>query len=185
MLFFVFYDIIYIRIGDCNMKKNNFIFIMLFLLIVVLVFSVSITYFVIQKSMTGTGIVETSYYDILFTNTTIDFDSKIEVKINDEEDKISIKVPDVNEFLEENSFTIDVKNIGNIDAYVDSMFLSNIDSNIETENFNIDISLVRDDVIKGSESKKLRISITYKGEKLEEESYFNFDINYKFNEVVL
>lgn len=167
------------------MKKNNFIFIMLFLLIVVLVFSVSITYLVIQKSIEGTGIVDTDYYDILFTNTTIDFDSKMEVSINDEEDKISIRIPDVNEFLEENSFTIDVKNIGNIDAYVDRMFLSCLDSNIDTENFNIDISLIKDDVIKGSESKKLRISITYKGKKLEELGYFNFDINYKFNEVVL
>lgn len=167
------------------MKKNNFIFIMLFLLIVVLVFSVTITYLVIQKSMNGTGIVETSYYDILFTNTTIDFDSKMEVIVNDDEDKISIKIPDVNEFLEENSFTIDVRNIGNIDAYVDRMFLSNLDSNVETENFNVDISLVKDDVIKGSESKKLKISITYKGIKLEELGYFNFDINYKFNEVVL
>lgn len=167
------------------MKKNNFIFIMLFLLIVVLVFSVTITYLVIQKSMSGTGIVETSYYDILFTNTTIDFDSKMEVSINEEEDKICIKIPDVNEFIEENSFTIDVKNIGNIDAYVDRMFLSNLDSNIETEKFNIDISLIKDDIIKGSESKKLKISITYKGEKLEELGYFNFDINYKFNEVVL
>lgn len=167
------------------MKKNNFIFIMLFLLITVLVFSVSITYFVIQKSMTGTGIIETNYYDILFTNTTIDFDSKMEININDDEDKISIKIPDINEFLEENSFTIDVKNIGNIDAYVDRMFLSNLDSNVETENFNIDISLVKDDVIKGSESKKLKISITYNGKKLEEMGYFNFDINYKFNEVVL
>ena len=167
------------------MKKNNFIFIMLFLLITVLVFSVSITYFVIQKSMTGTGIIETNYYDILFTNTTIDFDSKMEININDDEDKISIKIPDINEFLEENSFTIDVKNIGNIDAYVDRMFLSNLDSNVETENFNIDISLVKDDVIKGSESKKLKISITYNGEKLEEMGYFNFDINYKFNEVFL
>ena len=106
------------------MKKNNFIFIMLFLLIVVLVFSVTITYLVIQKSMSGTGIVETDYYDILFTNTSMDFNSKMEVSINDEEDKISIKIPDVNEFLEENSFTIDVRNIGNIDAYVDRMFPS-------------------------------------------------------------
>ena len=158
---------------------------MLFLLIVVLVFSVTITYLVIQKSMSGTGIVETDYYDILFTNTSMDFNSKMEVSINDEEDKISIKIPDVNEFLEENSFTIDVRNIGNIDAYVDRMFLSNIDSNVETEMFNVDISLIKNDVIKGSESKKLKISITYKGDKLEEVGYFNFDINYKFNEVVL
>jgi hypothetical protein len=115
----------------------------------------------------------------------MDFNRKMEVSINDEEDKISIKIPDVNEFLEENSFTIDVRNIGNIDAYVDRMFLSNIDSNVETEMFNVDISLIKNDVIKGSESKKLKISITYKGDKLEEVGYFNFDINYKFNEVVL
>lgn len=167
------------------MGKNKFVYFMIFLLIVVLVFSVTITYIVVQKEETGIGNISTSYYDILFINTTIDFESKMEVKIDDTKDKISINIPDLNEFKQSNSFTIDVKNIGNIDAYVDNMFLGNLNSNVETENINIDISLMKDDVLKGAESKKLIITITYKGQAIEETPYFSFDINYKFNEVVL
>lgn len=167
------------------MSKNRYITFMLFLLIVVLVFSVSITYIVLEKDETGKGTIKTSYYDIMFTNTTIDFDSKLEVKIDDDKDKISINIPDLNEFKEPNSFSIDVKNIGNIDSYVENVNLTNIKTNIETENINIDMSLIKGDVINGSESKKLIFTITYNGQSLEETPHISFDVNYKFNEVVL
>lgn len=167
------------------MSKNRYITFMLFLLIVVLVFSVSITYIVIEKDETGAGTIKTKYYDIMFTNASIDFDSKMEIKIDDAKDKISINIPDLNEFKESNSFSIDVKNIGNIDAYVENINLTNIKTNIETENINIDMSLIKEDIIKGSESKKLILTITYKGQIIEETPQISFDINYKFNEVVL
>lgn len=167
------------------MGKNRYITFMLFLLIVVLVFSVSITYIVIEKDETGAGTIKTKYYDIMFTNASIDFDSKMEIKIDDAKDKISINIPDLNEFKESNSFSIDVKNIGNIDAYVENVSLTNIKTNIETENINIDMSLIKEDIIKGSESKKLILTITYKGQVIEETPQISFDINYKFNEVVL
>lgn len=167
------------------MGKNRYITFMLFLLIVVLVFSVSITYIVIEKDETGAGTIKTKYYDIMFTNASIDFDSKLEIKIDDAKDKISINIPDLNEFKKSNSFSIDVKNIGNIDAYVENVNLTNIKTNIETENINIDMSLTKEDIIKGSESKKLILTITYKGQIIEETPQISFDINYKFNEVVL
>ena len=167
------------------MGKNGYITFMLFLLIVVLVFSISITYIVIEKDETGAGTIKTKYYDIMFTNASIDFDSKMEIKIDDAKDKISINIPDLNEFKESNSFSIDVKNIGNIDAYVENVNLTNIKTNIETENINIDMSLIKEDIIKGSESKKLIFTITYKGQIIEETPQISFDINYKFNEVVL
>lgn len=167
------------------MSKNRYVTFMLFLLIVVLVFSISITYIVVEKDETGKGTIKTSYYDIMFTNTTIDFDSKLEVKIDDDKDKVSINIPDLNEFKESNSFSIDVKNIGNIDAYVENVNLTNIKTNIETENLNIDMTLIKGDIVKGSESKKLIFTITYKGQVIEETPQISFDVNYKFNEVVL
>ena len=167
------------------MGKNRYITFMLFLLIVVLVFSVSITYIVIEKDETGAGTIKTKYYDIMFTNTSIDFDSKIEIKIDDAKDKISINIPDLNEFKESNSFSVDVRNIGNIDAYVENVNLTNIKTNTNTEDINIDMTLRKEDIIKGSESKKLILTITYKGKNTEEIPQISFDINYKFNEVVL
>ena len=47
------------------------------------------------------------------------------------------------------------------------------------------MSLIKEDIIKGSESKKLILTITYKGQIIEETPQISFDINYKFNEVVL
>ena len=167
------------------MSKNGYITFMIFLLIVVLVFSITITYIVVEKDETGKGTIKTRYYDIMFTNTTIDFESKMEVKVDDDKDKISINIPDLNEFKESNSFSIDIKNIGNVDAYVENVNLTNIKTNIETENINIDISIIKDDVIKGSESKKLILTITYKGQETEEIPTISFDVNYKFNEVIL
>lgn len=167
------------------MGKNGYITFMLFLLIVVLVFSISITYIVIEKDETGAGTIKTKYYDIMFTNTSIDFDSKIEIKIDDAKDKISINIPDLNEFKESNSFSVDVRNIGNIDAYVENVNLTNIKTNTNTEDINIDMTLRKEDIIKGSESKKLILTITYKGKNTEEIPQISFDINYKFNEVVL
>lgn len=167
------------------MSKNGYITFMLFLLIVVLVFSISITYIVIEKDETGAGTIKTKYYDIMFTNTSIDFDSKMEIKIDDAKDKISINIPDLNEFKESNSFSVDVRNIGNIDAYVENVNLTNIKTNTNTEDINIDMTLRKEDIIKGSESKKLILTITYKGKNTEEIPQISFDINYKFNEVVL
>ncbi len=167
------------------MGKNGYITFMLFLLIVVLVFSISITYIVIEKDETGAGTIKTKYYDIMFTNTSIDFDSKMEIKIDDAKDKISINIPDLNEFKESNSFSVDVRNIGNIDAYVENVNLTNIKTNTNTEDINIDMTLRKEDIIKGSESKKLILTITYKGKNTEEIPQISFDINYKFNEVVL
>ena len=167
------------------MGKNRYITFMLFLLIVVLVFSVSITYIVIEKDETGAGTIKTKYYDIMFTNASIDFDSKLEIKIDDAKDKISINIPDLNEFKESNSFSVDVRNIGNIDAYVENVNLTNIKTNTNTEDINIDMTLRKEDIIKGSESKKLILTITYKGKNTEEIPQISFDINYKFNEVVL
>lgn len=167
------------------MGKNGYITFMLFLLIVVLVFSISITYIVIEKDETGAGTIKTKYYDIMFTNTSIDFDSKMEIKIDDAKDKISINIPDLNEFKESNSFSVDVRNIGNIDAYVENVNLTNIRTNTNTEDINIDMTLRKEDIIKGSESKKLILTITYKGKNTEEIPQISFDINYKFNEVVL
>lgn len=167
------------------MTQNKLPYFMLYILASILVISITMTYIIIQKDENGAGMITTNYYDIMFTNTTIDFDSKIQVNIDDEKDKISINIPNINEYKNKNSFSVDVINIGNIDAYVENMYLNNISTDIETSNINLDISFVKDDVIKGSESKKIIISIEYTGEELKEETGFSFDINYKFTEVVL
>lgn len=167
------------------MSKNNFIYAICAVLFIVLVTSVTITYLIINEKDRGISDIDKKYYDVIFSNVSIDYDSNISVKINNEKDYIHIVIPDLNEFKKTNSFAIDVKNIGNINAYVEKMYLSNIVSNIDPSKVNVEVSLVKDDVIKGGESKKLIINITYIGSNKEENPNYEFNINYAFSEVVL
>ena len=167
--------------------KNKFVYIMCFLLILTLFVSLTITYFVVEKNNQGVSNISNEYFDIVFSNPIIDFDTMMKVSVDDNNDKISVKIPDLNEFSMSNSFSIDVKNIGTLDAYVDRMFIDGLDSNITTSDVNIDISLVDDEIIKGAESSKLIITITYYGKNIStsEAPYMNFDLNYAFKEVIL
>ena len=53
------------------MKDNKFIYIMSFLLIVTLFVSLSVTYFVVEKSNQGVSNVSSQYFDIVFSDPII------------------------------------------------------------------------------------------------------------------
>jgi hypothetical protein len=167
--------------------KGKFIYVMSFLLIVTLFVCLTITYFVVEKNNTGISEISNEYFDIIFSDPIIDFNTNMSVSVDKEKDVIKINIPDLTEFIKSNSFSIEAKNIGNVDAYVDKFFVNNMDTNIETDDFNIDISLIEDEIIKGSETEKIIITLTYYGKDIStiEDSYISFDINYLFKEVVL
>ena len=106
----------------------------------------------------------------------IDYDTSMSVKINEDNDTIKVNIPNLNEFKKSESFSLDVKNIGNIDASISEANIMNIDTNVPK-------SKVK--VIKGSESKKLNVTITYLGDNTALNPYYNFVIKYVFDEVNL
>lgn len=167
--------------------KGKLVYVMSFLLIVTLFVCLTITYFVVEKNNTGISEISNEYFDIIFSDPIIDFNTNMSVSVDKEKDVIKINIPDLTEFIKSNSFSIEAKNIGNVDAYVDKFFVNNMDTNIETDDFNIDISLIEDEIIKGSETEKIIITLTYYGKDIStiEDSYISFDINYLFKEVVL
>jgi hypothetical protein len=167
--------------------KGKLVYIMSFLLIVTLFVCLTITYFVVERNNTGLSEFSNKYFDIIFSDPVIDFDSKMKVFVDKENDIIKVDIPDLTEFSKSNSFSIDVKNIGTVDAYVDKFFISNLNSNIETSDFNVDVSLIEDEIIKGSESEKIIITLTYYGKNVStiESPYISFDLNYLFKEVIL
>ena len=57
--------------------------------------------------------------------------------------------------------------------------------NIEPKKVNIDISTKENDIIKGGETKKLIIRITYNETDKKEAPFYFFDIKYDFNEVII
>lgn len=152
---------------------------------VMLVCVATITHLFIYYEKDGNVLVNKKYYDIVYSNLNIDYDTSMSVKINENNDTIKVSIPNLNEFKKSESFSLDVKNIGNIDASISEANIMNIDTNVPKSKVNVDISLLESNVIKGSESKKLNVTITYLGDNTIENPYFNFVIKYVFDEVNL
>ena len=137
-------------------KISTIIFICVF---IVCVISVTVSRLFIKYETGGSGLINKGYYDIVFSNPTVNSNDDTIIKINSDDDYIHIEMPNLNNYREEKTFSVDATNIGNIDTKVESMFFSNIDTNINERDLKIDVNFNKDDEIKGSESKKIYITI--------------------------
>ena len=165
--------------------KEKLMYTALVLVFIVLVLTCSLFYLFNNYTVTGSAEVKKKYYDIKFSNVTIDYETDMTVKLDNDKNIISVKVPNLNNFRRTNSFSIDVTNIGNINAKVVNYLIESTSTNIDTRNVNIDISLGKDDIIEGGKTKKLIIRITYNDKDLIESPYYEFNIKYNFDEVIL
>lgn len=165
--------------------KEKITYALIILLFSILVLSLALYYLFNGFSIRGDANIIKKYYDIKLNNVSIDYETDITVKLDNENSTIQIKVPDLNQFKKTNSFSIDLTNIGNIDAKITDIRIENIFANIDTKNVNINLSLGKEDVIKGGETKKLNIEITYNGKDKIEQPYYEFSIKYVFDEVIL
>ena len=163
--------------------KNSLKYIILTLLVIVLVVLITFTYLSLHYSKRGTIKVTKDYYDIVFSNIMME-EEGLKIKANSEDDSIHIEVPNIVK-TKEIKFSLDIKNIGNKDVKVDNYSYANIDSNIDISKVEIITSLEKESVIKGGESRKLFVTIKYNGKEKKEDSYYNFNINYVFEEVKL
>ena len=162
--------------------SNYIIFILFF---IVFIFIITYSYLNTNFNQKGNMNYKRKYYDIVYSNVTIDYDTTMKIKLDNDNDTISVRINDLNEFKKTNSFSVDLTNIGNINAIIQSIKIQNIQSNIEPKKVNIDISTKENDIIKGGETKKLIIRITYNETDKKEAPFYFFDIKYDFNEVIL
>lgn len=153
--------------------------------LILFIFVLTYSYLNTNFSQKGNIDYKRKYYDIVFNNVTIDADTTMNVKLDSDSDTIKIKVEDLNEFRKANSFSIDLTNIGNINAIIKNIRILNINSNVQLKDVNIDISTNVNDIINGGETKKLIICITYNKTSEIENPYYFFDIKYDFDEVIL
>lgn len=165
--------------------KEKITYALIVLLFSILVLSLALYYLFNGFSIRGDANIIKKYYDIKLNNVSVDYETDMTVKLDNENSTIQVKVPDLNQFKKTNSFSIDLTNIGNIDAKITDIRIENIFANIDTKNVNINISLDKEDVIKGGETKKLNIEITYNGKDKIEQPYYEFSIKYVFDEVIL
>ena len=165
--------------------KEKITYALIILLFSILVLSLALYYLFNGFSIRGDANIIKKYYDIKLNNVSVDYETDMTVKLDNENSTIQVKVPDLNQFKKTNSFSIDLTNIGNIDAEITEIRIENIFANIDTKNVNINLSLDKEDVIKGGETKKLNIEITYNGKDKIEQPYYEFSIKYVFDEVIL
>ena len=165
--------------------KEKITYELIILLFSILVLSLALYYLFNGFSIRGDANIIKKYYDIKLNNVSVDYETDMTVKLDNENSTIQVKVPDLNQFKKTNSFSIDLTNIGNIDAKITEIRIENIFANIDTKNVNINLSLDKEDVIKGGETKKLNIEITYNGKDKIEQPYYEFSIKYVFDEVIL
>lgn len=165
--------------------KEKITYALIILLFSILVLSLALYYLFNGFSMMGKADIIKKYYDIKLNNVSIDYETDMTIKLNNENGTIQVKVPDLNKFKKTNSFSIDLTNIGNIDAKIIDIRIENIFANIDTKNVNINLSLDKEDVIKGGETKKLNVEITYNAKDKIEQPYYEFSIKYVFDEVIL
>lgn len=167
------------------MKRQIINYVLSILFLIVFIFIITYSYLNTNFSQKGNIDYKKKYYDIVYNNVTIDYDTTMKVKLDGENDTIKVRVNDLNEFKKANSFSVDLTNIGSINAKIKNIRILNIQSNVELKDVNIDISTLKDDIINGGETIKLIICIKYNGKKIVENPYYFFDIKYDFDEVVL
>lgn len=167
------------------MKKQIINYILSILFLIIFIFVITYSYLNTNFSQKGNIDYKKKYYDIVYNNVTIDYDTTMKVKLDSKNDTIKVRVNDLNEFKKANSFSVDLTNIGSINAKIKNIRILNIQSNVELKDVNIDISTAKDDIINGGETIKLIICIKYNGKKIIENPYYFFDIKYNFDEVVL
>ena len=153
--------------------------------LILFIFVLTYSYLNTNFSQKGNIDYKRKYYDIVYNNVTIDGDTTMKVKLDSDNDTIKIRVEDLNEFRKANSFSIDLTNIGNINAIIKNIRILNTNSNVQLKDVNVDISTNVNDIINGGETKKLIICITYNKTSEIENPYYFFDIKYDFDEVIL
>ena len=163
------------------MKKYRQYFILL-LVFIVLIFSITFVYVYIHYREQGSIEVVKKYSEIIITNVKIDYDSDMSAKIDGS--SIHVDIPNLSN-KNDIEFSFDVTNIGNIDVKSENYVITNVVNNIDDNNIKITSSLKGGEIIKGGESKKVIIKIEYNGKDKINDAFYNFNVNYQFNEVNL
>ena len=156
--------------------KKSINYIIFIILLIVLVISMTLSVLFLKYKDQGKFNLSRKKFDIVFTNAIVN-DENVKFKINNEKKYIHI---DISKLPKEIQLSVDIKNIANIDALVKNFSYSNIDTNAQEGEVSITTSINNGEIIKKGEAKKLNIVI--KNNTNKEDLYYNFNINYLFEE---
>ena len=165
--------------------KDKIKYISLIAVFIIFVFSITITNLLLKYDETGSFVSNKEYYEVRFNNVKIDYDIDTKIKVNNDNNSIHFEIANLNDFIEEKTFFIDVTNLGNKDAYVTNMYLSNIDTNETNDKVDVYVSVKNGDILKGGEQQRLIVKVKYNSKEYKNIKYYNFNINYSFDKVSL
>ena len=156
--------------------KGSLKYIIIVLLLSILVISITVSTLFTKYKEQGKFNVIRKNFDVVFTNQFVK-DDNVKLKINNDKDYLHIDISNIKKDI---SIDVDVKNIANIDAIVKNYSYSNISTNATDGQISVYTSINNGDVIKKGDSKKLNIVI--KNNTNRSDIYYNFNINYLFEE---
>lgn len=156
--------------------KYSIKYVALISVFVVFVASITISILFTRYKEQGNFLLSRKRFDVAFSNVLVD-DSDVKVKLDNENKSIHI---DVSNLESSKEASVDIMNIANIDALVKNYSISNIETNAKDGSIEVKASVVGGDTIKKGERKKLIITI--KNNSKDKDIYYNFNINYLFEE---
>lgn len=159
------------------MKKNIPLLISLILVFCLLVFQITITFITLESKTKGNVIAKENYSKLLFTNITMNNKTTSNISIDEKNNIIKINIENLNDFKEENYFTIDLVNIGNKKLQITNYELRNINS-FEADKVDINVSLNDNTQLDAKEKIRIKINIKYNGNSAVNNFY---NVNIKFN----
>lgn len=159
------------------MKKNIPLLISLILVFCLLVFQITITFITLESKTKGNVIAKENYSKLLFTNITMNNKTTSNISIDEKNNIIKINIENLNDFKEENYFTIDLVNIGNEKLLITNYEIRNINS-FEADKVDINVSLNDNTQLEAKEKIRLKINIKYNGNSAANNFY---SVNIKFN----
>ena len=164
-------------------RKDEIKYSALILVFILFIFTITITFLEVNLRERGSSDIRNNYYDINMLNATIDFETTSKIKLDNDTGNIKILVNDLKEYVNGNSFSLELYNIGNIDAEINEILATYIDTNVDIDKVKVELSLNKGTIIKASEKKMLKIMIKYNEDKPSIEDFYNFNVQITYKEV--
>lgn len=160
------------------MKGKKLLYLVLILLTVLLVFLLTYNYLFNNYDTTGKINIIKDYNELIISDARINFDSTTKIKINNEKKTLNIEIPNLNDYKENKTLTVELINIGNKQMILKEAKIEDITSNAMIENILLETNINNYTIIEPGETKLISIDIKYINKTNMENPNYNFDIKF-------
>lgn len=160
------------------MKGKKLLYLVLILLTVLLVFLLTYNYLFNNYDTTGKINIIKEYNELIISDARINFDSTTKIKINNEKKTLNIEIPNLNDYKENKTLTVELINIGNKQMILKEAKIEDITSNAMIENILLETNINNYTIIEPGETKLISIDIKYINKTNMENPNYNFDIKF-------